>query len=162
MVVSADLESATGGGCDQPAVRLTDGWLDVRAQTGGDASLQLTGPATAVECVLRVHLEFDRPASVRPAQYLMSGWAGTSAGTQAAHWFESSFDGTAWYGQRTTLPAGSTGPFVRGGGSRFDPWSDCAAALDLSVRVGLSLTAAGGDYIGLDATGVELAPVACE
>jgi hypothetical protein len=165
VVVSADLVSATGDGCDQPGVQLGDGWLGVRAQTGGDSSLQLTGPATAVGCVLRVHLEFDQPATVRPAQYLMSGWVATSAGTQAGHSFESSFDGTTWYGQNTTLPAGSSGPFARGGGSRFDPWSDCATALDLSFRVGLSLTGpSAGDSIGLDATAgasAELAPAAC-
>lgn len=166
VAASADLVSFAGDGCDQPDVRLADGWLEVRAQTGGDASLQLTGPATAAECVLRVHLEFDQPAAVRPAQYLMSGWVSTSAATQAGHAFESSFDGTTWYGQNTTLPAGSTGPFARGGGSRFDPRSDCATALDLSLRVGLSLTAVDGpssaDSIGLDTpANVELAAIAC-
>lgn len=162
-VVSAELVSASGNGCDQPAVALSDDWLDVLAQTESDSSLQLDAQAVAgqqsveVECVLQVHIQFDRPASVRPSEYLMSGSVNTSPGTSSGHWFESSFDSTTWYGQRNTTSAGSVGPFSQGGGSHLDPSSACTTELDLSLRVGLSLTSASGlaagDSVSLDAPG---------
>jgi hypothetical protein len=168
-VVSAELLSADGAGCSQPAVRLTDGWLDVQAQTGGDVSLGLDGGAAVgqhgvdVECLLRVRIQFDQQARMKARQYLMSGSVRTSAGTQAGHYFESSFDSSEWYGQRTTLPAGETGPFYRGGGSHFDPWSTCATETDLFIRVGLSLSSpdglSGDDAVALnapDGAGIEL------
>jgi hypothetical protein len=156
MVLSADLTSAQGDGCAQPAVQLGDGTLSVQAQTGADSSLLLDGgSATATECVLAVHIQLDQPARVRATQYVLTGSVSTTAGTSAGRYFESSLDGTDWYGQRTTSAAGSVGPFAQGGGSRFDPWSDCATDLDLSFRVGLSLTSATGvsaaDSTGLDA-----------
>jgi hypothetical protein len=85
----------------------------------------------------------------------MSGSVDTSAGTTAGHYFESSLDAANWYGQRNTTPAGSVGPFAQGGGSGFDPWSACATDIDLSLRVGLSLTSptglSAGDSTSLDA-----------
>ncbi|WP_433789593.1 hypothetical protein [Actinoplanes sp. CA-252034] len=169
LVVSAELLSTAGDGCSQPAIHLGDNWLDVQAQAGGDASLLLNAyPAVgqrsvAIECELRVRLQLDQLAELKPAQYLMSGWLTTAAGTKASRYFESSFDGTDWYGQRTSHSAGATGPFYQGGGSRFDPRSACSTEIDLSFRVGLSLTStdglAVGDAIGLDGTsgaGVEL------
>jgi hypothetical protein len=161
LVVAADLASASGDGCAQPAVRLGDGTVDVQAQTGGDASLLLDGRGAAgaseadTECVLQVHVQLDQPARLRPSQYLMSGMVNTSADTAAGHHFESSFDASNWYGQRSTLPAGSAGPFAQGGGSRFAPWSDCSTDVDLTFRVGLSLTStvglSAGDTTALDA-----------
>jgi hypothetical protein len=166
-VVSAELVSADGNGCDQPAVALSDDWLDVLAQTGGDSSLRLDAQGAAgqqsveTECVLQVHIRLDQPASVRPSQYLLSGSVNTFPGTASGHWFESSFDSATWYGQRNSTPAGSAGPFHQGGGSRLDQGSACGTDLDLSIRVGLSLTSAGGlaaaDSVSLDAPrGAEL------
>jgi hypothetical protein len=173
-VVSAELTSASGDGCGQPAVRLGDGTLDVQAQTGGDASLLLGGSeaaggsSAATECVLQVYVQLDQPGRVRPSQYLMSGTVNTSTGTVAGHYFESSFDAAGWHGQRSTLPAGSVGPFAQGGGSRFDPWSDCSTGVDVSFRVGLSLTSTAGlsaaDATALDAPNgavAELDTAAC-
>src|SRR5690242_8075078 len=71
LVLSADLMSAAGAGCSQPAVRLGDGTLDVEAQTGGDTSLLLDGgqavgeSSASVECVLQVHVQLDQPARIR-------------------------------------------------------------------------------------------------
>jgi hypothetical protein len=174
MVLAATLVSADGDGCGQPAVQLGDGWLGVQAQTGGDTSLQVSGsgvtgqPSTETGCTLQVHLELDQPATVKPSQYLLSGSVSTSAGTTAGRYFESSFDGVSWYGQRSTAAAGAVGPFHQGGGSRFDPSSACGTELDLSFRVGLSLTSASGlaagDGESLDAPAgaqVELATSAC-
>jgi hypothetical protein len=166
-VVAADLVWAPGKRCNQPPVGLSDDWLDVLAQTESDSSLQLDAGTAAgqrsveVECVLQVHIQFDRPAAVKPSEYLMSGSVNTSPGTSAGHWLESSFDATTWYGQRNTAAAGSVGPFSQGGGSRFDPSSECTTDLNLSLRVGLALTSASGltagDSVSLDAPhGAEL------
>lgn len=144
-VVSAELLSAEGAGCREPAARLMDGWLEVQAQTGADESLRLDGRAAAgaesvgIECLLRVRIQLDQPARVTGRQYLMEGSVRTSAGARATHYFESSFDATDWHGQRTTLSAGYSGPFQRGGDSHSPPWSTCATEVDLFLRVGLSL-----------------------
>jgi hypothetical protein len=161
-VVSAELFSAGGDGCSQPAVRLGDGTLDVQAQTGSDSSLTLNGgaapggSAATTECVLQVRVQLDQPARLRPSQYLVNGTVNTSSGSAAGHYFESSFDATNWYGQRSNLPAGSVGPFTQGGGSRFAPWSDCSSDVDVSFRVGLSLTSAAGLSAG-DSTALDAA-----
>jgi hypothetical protein len=144
--VSAEILSAAGDGCVEPAVRLADGYLSVEAQSGLDSSLMLRSlpdqASVQTECAVAVRIRLDQPARLKPAQYLMAGSANLPAGTRAEHYFESSFDGTQWYGQRN---AGGSGPFVQGGGSVTDPWSaDCAPAFDVLFRVGLSLTATDG------------------
>jgi hypothetical protein len=150
-VVSAQLLSSEGAGCNQPAVHLGDGALDVEAQTDRDVSLIVEGRSAIgaqrvdTGCLLRVRLQLNQPARVRADQYMVSGSVSTSAGTRASHHFESSLDSTHWYGERATLPAGAYGPFYQGGGSpRFDPWSNCATVVDLSFRVGLSLASTHG------------------
>jgi hypothetical protein len=173
-IVSTELVSAEGDGCDQPAVQLGDGSLSVQAQTGLDASLHLSAreaagqPHVSTECVLLVRFHFDQPATLKPNEYPMSGFAGTSAGTEAGHHLQSSFDATTWYGQSSTLQPSSSGPFYRSAYPRLAPRSACATEADVYLRVGLSLTAADGldaaDWILLEAPNgavVLLAAEAC-